>query len=215
MEDRTMAKHPVLIAALFSLGVALLWQGAATAAHPTPIQTGGPSLAGHLLVATPELQAPHFRHTVIYMVEHNDRGALGLVINRTIGSGPLGKLLAGLGIDEGAQDETVIAIHEGGPVERSRGFVLHSADYRHDHRVIFEEIAALSNPSEQLPEIALELGTHQGLIAFGYAGWGAQQLEGEIAQGSWFAIEADEALLFDDAIATKWQRALALRGFEL
>ena len=209
-----MSKHPVLTA-LFSLCAAFLWQGAAMAAHPTPIQTGGPSLAGQLLVATPELQDPNFRHTVVYVVEHNDRGALGLVINRTIGSGPLGKLLAGLGVDEGAEGETVVSIHEGGPVERNRGFVLHSADYRRDHRVVFEEIAALSNPSEQLPEIALELGTHQGLIAFGYAGWGAQQLEGEIAQGSWFAIEADEALLFDDAIATKWRRALALRGFEL
>jgi len=210
-----MSKHPLPIAALLSLGAALLWQGAATAAHPTPIQTGGPSLAGQLLVATPELQDPHFRHAIVYMVEHNDRGALGLIVNRTIGHGPLGKLLAGLGIEEGAEGERVIPIHEGGPVERNRGFVLHSIDYHHDHSVIFEEIAALTNPSEQLPEVALELGTHQGLIAFGYAGWGAQQLEDEIAQGSWFAIPADEALLFDDAVATKWQRALALRGFEL
>jgi putative transcriptional regulator len=210
-----MSKPFALIAALLLLA-AMPWQGgAANAPHPTPIQTGGPSLAGQLLVATPELQDPNFRQTVVYMVEHNDRGALGLVINRAIGHGPLGKLLAGLGIEEGANGETVIPIHAGGPVERNRGFVLHSVDYRHDPTVLLEEIAALSAPSVQLPEIALEQGTHQGLIAFGYAGWGAQQLEGEIARGSWFAIPADEALLFDDAITTKWQRALALRGFDL
>jgi putative transcriptional regulator len=211
-----MSKPPLLIAALLSLATAMLGPGGATAAYTTtPVQTGGPSLAGQLLVATPELQDPHFRHAVVYMVEHNDRGAVGLIINRTIGHGPLGKLLAGLGIAEGADGEKVIQIHDGGPVERNRGFVLHSVDYRHDDTVLFEEIEALSAPSEQLPEIALELGTHQGLIAFGYAGWGPQQLEDEIAQGSWFAIPADEALLFDDAVATKWQRALALRGFEL
>jgi putative transcriptional regulator len=211
-----MSKHPVLTAVLLFLAAAMPWQtGAATAAHPAPVQAGAASLAGKLLVATPKLQDPNFRHTVVYVVEHNDRGALGLVVNRTIGHGPLGKLLAGLGVAEGVDGERVIPIHEGGPVDRNRGFVLHSVDYQHDGTVILEEIAALSAPAEQLPEIALEQGTHQGLIAFGYAGWGPQQLENEIAQGSWFAIEADEALLFDDAIATKWQRALALRGFEL
>jgi putative transcriptional regulator len=210
-----MLKHRVLIAALLSLGGAVLWHGGVTAAGTTPIQAATPSLAGQLLVATPELQDPNFRHTIVYMVEHNAGGALGLVINRTIGTGPLDKLLAGLGIEHGADSETKISIHEGGPVERNRGFVLHSADYQRNDSLMFDELAALDAPSGQLAEIMLEKGTRQSLVAFGYAGWGADQLESEIARGSWFTISPDEALLFDDAIATKWQRALARRGVDL
>jgi len=193
----------------------LLLYAGTTAASNTLIQTATPSLAGQLLVAAPELEDPNFHQTIVYMVEHNTRGALGLVINRKIGSGPLGKLLAGMGIEEGADIEAVIPIHGGGPVERHLAFMLHSADYQRDKTVVFEELVALGARSDQLAAIALEQGTRQGLIAFGYAGWGAQQLEGEIARGSWFTIPPDEELLFDDAIATKWQRALARRGTDL
>jgi hypothetical protein len=88
-----MSKRPVLIAALLALVTAMTGPGGATAIQTTPVQTGGPSLAGQLLVATPELEDPNFRHTVVYMVEHNDRGAVGVVINRVLGPAPLGELL--------------------------------------------------------------------------------------------------------------------------
>jgi len=194
-----------------ALITALLLSGGATA-HKTPIEAATSSLAGRLLVATPELQDPNFYRTVVYMVEHDARGALGVVINRELGSGPLGKLLAVMGAEEGADIETEVRIYEGGPVQRDRGFVLYSADYPHGGTVMFDEIEA---QVARLPEIALKRGTYEGLIAFGYAGWGANQLESEIARGSWFTIPADEALLFDDAVATKWQRALARRGLDL
>ena len=210
-----MWKHPVLIAALLLLGAAMPWQEGATAARTTPIQAGGPSLAGQLLVATPELDDPNFRHSVVYMVEHNDQGAVGVVINRVLGPAPLGKLLQRLGIVEGADSKTEIQVHLGGPVQLDQIFVLHSPDYRRDDPFVVDDLAAISFTPDALKDIAVGHGPRNSLLGFGYAGWGAQQLENEIAQGSWFAIEADEALLFDDAIATKWQRALALRGFDL
>jgi putative transcriptional regulator len=210
-----MSKRPVLIAALLALVTAMTGPGGATAIQTTPVQTGGPTLAGQLLVATPELEDPNFRHTVVYMVEHNDRGAVGVVINRVLGPAPLGELLRRLGIVEGADSETEIQIHLGGPVQLEQIFVLHSPDYRRDDPLVVDDLAACSFSPDALSDIAVGHGPRNSLFGFGYAGWAAQQLEGEIAQGSWFAIPADEALLFDDAVATKWQRALALRGFDL
>lgn len=207
---RGMVMILLLLAGLVAPG-----PGGAETAGTTPVPSAVPSLAGQLLVATPELQDPNFRHAVVYMVEHDGGGAVGLVINRILGSGPAGKLLASLGIDKGADSDSEIQIHAGGPVERNRAFLLYSMDYQRDGTVRFAELGAPGVPRDQLPGIVLEQGSRRSVIAFGYAGWGADQLEREIAQGSWFAIAPDEALLFDDAIATKWQRALARRSVDL
>jgi putative transcriptional regulator len=117
-----------------------------------------------------------------------------------------------MGADGGVDAEAEVRILAGGPVQSDQGYVLYSADYPHDGTVIFDDLTA---QADRLADIALKHGTYEGLIAFGYAGWGADQLESEIESGAWFAIPADEALLFDDQIATKWQRALARRGLDL
>ena len=185
------------------------------AARPTPIVGVVPSLAGQLLVAAPELDDPNFSHTIVYMVQHNDDGAVGVVINRVLAHGPLGKLLEGLGIEEGSDSEAEIRVHYGGPVEFGRGVVLHSPDYRKDDPLVVDDLAAFSFSVDALRDIARGQGPRHSLLALGYAGWAPQQLENEIARGSWFTIEPDEALLFDDAVDTKWQRALARRGIDL
>jgi putative transcriptional regulator len=185
------------------------------AARPTPVVGVVPSLAGQLLVATPELDDPNFSHTIVYMVQHDDGGAMGVVINRVLGRGPLGKLLEGLGIEEGRDSEAEIRIHYGGPVEFGRGVVLHSSDYRRDAPLVVDDLAAFSFSLDALRDIAQGRGPRHSLFALGYAGWAPQQLENEIARGSWFTIEPDDALLFDDAVETKWQRALARRGIDL
>jgi Uncharacterized ACR, COG1678 len=114
------------------------------AARPTPTVGVVPSLAGQLLVATPELDDPNFSRTIVYMVQHNDGGALGVVINRVLGSGPLGKLLEGLGIEDGSDSEAEIRVHYGGPVQLGRGVVLHSPDYRKDDPLVVDDLAAFS-----------------------------------------------------------------------
>jgi putative transcriptional regulator len=184
-------------------------------ADRTPVVGAAPSLAGQLLVATPELDDPNFRHTIVYMVQHDESGAMGVVINRVLGAGPLGKLLEGLGIEEGSDSEAEIRVHYGGPVQLGRGVVLHSPDYRRDAPLVVDHLAAFSFSLDALRDIAQGRGPRHSLFALGYAGWAPNQLENEIARGSWFTIAPDEALLYDDAIDTKWQRALDRRGVDL
>jgi putative transcriptional regulator len=216
-EDRGMWRMRIGMVAAAMLVLGGMGAGAArhTAAAGLPAAGAVPSVAGQLLVATPELEDPNFSQTIVYMVQHDDRGALGVVINRVLGAGPLGKLLEGLGIEEGSDSEDHIRVHYGGPVDLGRGVVLHSPDYRQDDALVVDELAAFSFSLDALRDMALGHGPRHNLFALGYAGWAPDQLEGEISRGSWFTIEPDEALLFDDAIETKWQRALARRGFDL
>jgi putative transcriptional regulator len=173
------------------------------------------SLAGRLLVATPDLQDPNFRQTVVYLVHHDQAGAMGLVINRVLGAGPLDRMLEGLGIaPEGASD-LELQVYYGGPVEPARGFMLHSPDYRGADTVVLSDLAALTLSPDILQDIATGKGPKRSLFALGYAGWGPEQLEGELAAGSWYVVEPDAALLFDGHPETKWQRAFDRRGIEL
>lgn len=173
------------------------------------------SIAGKLLVATADLDDPNFYHTIVYMVRHDDTGAMGLVINRRLGRGPIGKLLEGLGLDPGPDGTAEIDVHYGGPVQSERGFTLHSPDYQGADTVVLSKSLALTSSFDVLSAIAAGKGPDHSLFAFGYAGWGANQLERELAAGAWVVVDADEALLFDPQLDTKWQRALDLRGFDL
>ncbi|MEM7021988.1 MAG: YqgE/AlgH family protein, partial [Pseudomonadota bacterium] len=128
--------------------------------------------------------------------------------------GRLGMLLRGFGIEEGAESEADIDLHEGGPVERDRVMVLHSPDYRRNDSMVGGH-AVLTESLEVLRDMAAGQGPLHSIVMLGYAGWGPDQLESEIARGSWLTVEADEDLLFDDVIDTKWQRAIARHGFDL
>ena len=185
---------------------------AARQSNPDMKQT---SLAGRMLVATPDLEDPNFRHTVVYMIRHDDDGAMGLVINRVLGSGPLGKLLEGLGIDAGSEADVEVQVHYGGPVGADQIFMLHTPDYRSDGTTVVSDLAALTVTPGILRDIAAGNGPRRSLLTLGYAGWAPHQLEDELAVGAWVVVEADETLLFDDQNDTKWQRAFDRRGIEL
>ncbi len=174
-----------------------------------------PKLTGKYLVASPELRDPNFYHTVIYMVHHDSQGAMGVVINRLMAKGPIGKLLEGFGLDSQRSSETQLSMHYGGPVEPGSSLMIHRKDYRNDSTINIGGRLAMSSADDVLNDIARGRGPADRLLVLGYAGWGAAQLEKEITSGTWHVIDADETLLFDDDITTKWQRALALRGFEL
>lgn len=173
------------------------------------------SLAGRFLVATPSLDDPNFDRTVVYLVEHNADGAMGLVINRVVATGPLDRLLAELGLEGSGGAEGEIRVHYGGPVEQERAFVLHSRDYESEATVPLPGGVALTASLDVLRDIAKGKGPSRRLLAVGYAGWGPNQLETEIAAGAWITIPADTSLLFDDEVETKWQRALERRGVDL
>ena len=173
------------------------------------------SLAGQLLVAAPDLEDPNFRQTVVYMIQHDADGAMGLVVNRVLGSGPLDELLESLGIDAQGAAKDDVQVHYGGPVEAGRIFLLHTPDYRSEDTTVVSSLAALTVTPEILRDIAAGKGPRRSLFALGYAGWAPHQLEDELAVGAWIVVEADEALLFDHRTDTKWQRAFDRRGIDL
>ena len=183
------------------------------AALPTaPEISGRTSFAGQLLIASPSLGDP-FDHAVILMVQHDRKGALGIVINRPITRRPIAAVLAALGADATGVSDSVL-IFLGGPVSPNIAFALHSADYRRPHTTEIDGRAALSDAGEVLRDIGRGEGPKQSLIAFGYAGWAPAQLDDEIARGAWVAAPENPALVFDTDRAKVWTDALALHKNE-
>jgi putative transcriptional regulator len=168
------------------------------------------SLAGQLLVASPEIGDARFDRTVVLLLRHNKSGAFGIVINRPIEERPLASLMEAMG-DEAAGVEGRVLLFAGGPVEPEVGFILHSVDYRRAETLDIDEHVAMTSTHEILSDIAHKKGPAKTLIAFGYSGWGPGQLESELAQHGWFTTPADPKLIFDDDREKVWQEALARR----
>jgi putative transcriptional regulator len=183
------------------------------AALPTePEISGRTSFAGQLLIAAPTLRDP-FDHAVILLAQHDRNGALGIVINRPLAQRPIATLLAALGADAaGVTDSALIFL--GGPVSPNVAFALHSTEYHGAHTLAIDGHVALSDAAGVLRDIGTGHGPKQSLIAFGYAGWAARQLDDEIAQGAWVAAPENPALVFDTDRAKVWTDALALHKNE-
>jgi len=179
------------------------------AALPTESDvSGSTSFAGQLLIAAPTMRDP-FKHAVVLLAQHTRDGALGIVINRPLEQRPIASLLQAFGADaSGIKDS--IRVFLGGPVSRDIAFVLHSADYRRPDTVDIDGRVALSDAADVLRDIGLGKGPSKCLVAFGYAGWAASQLEDELARGAWVAVPEDPALVFDDDRSKVWADALAL-----
>jgi len=172
------------------------------------------SLAGQLLVATPSMGDPRFAHAVIFMARHDKSGALGIVINKPVGERPLASLLEALG-DKEAGAEGSVRLFAGGPVQTDVGFVVHSADYRRAETIVVDARVAVTSTREILRDIARKQGPQKSLIAFGYAGWGPGQLDGEMALRAWFTAEEDVGLIFDLDRAKVWDEAMKRRTQDL
>ena len=170
-------------------------------------------LSGQLLIAMPTMQDDRFKRTIIYMCAHNADGAMGLVVNRLIDALSFPDLLEQLGITARHPVDD-IRVHFGGPVDSGRGFVLHSSDFHAEGTLPVDATAALTASVDILRAIADGRGPRRSLLALGYAGWGPGQLESEIQANGWLNVPADEALVFDGAIETKWQRALSKLGVD-
>jgi putative transcriptional regulator len=169
---------------------------------------------GQLLVAAPGMPDPRFAKTVIYMVDHDQRGAFGLIINRPVGAGPMNEFLKGFGLNPGETDGEVV-LHYGGPVEPDHIFVLHSADWQSAARTEVRGPIAMTAGIEVLEALAGDDGPAKSLVVFGYAGWAPRQLEGEMARDDWITAPADFSLIFDTDAESKWDRAFAVAGVPL
>jgi len=172
-----------------------------------------PYLTGQLLVAMPQMRDPRFARSVIYICAHNADGAMGLVVNRRVGSITFDDLLKQLNIGPNKRHDE-IRIHFGGPVEQGRGFVLHSSDYMQSGTLRVDDQVALTATLDILKEMAAGGGPRRSLLALGYAGWGPGQLDAEIQANGWLSVASDEALIFDADLDHKWERAIGKIGID-
>jgi|SRR3954470_12558473 len=171
-------------------------------------------LTGQLLIAMPAMADPRFTRSVLYICAHNADGAMGLVVNRLFGSITFPDLLEQLGIETGGHLSNM-RVHFGGPVESGRGFVLHSTDFVREGTMVVNDAVALTATIDILRAIADGRGPRHSMLALGYAGWGPGQLDAEIQANGWLNAPADEALLYDRNLDTKWERAIAKLGVSL
>jgi putative transcriptional regulator len=179
-----------------------------------PVGPGNASLAGQVLIAVPSMADPRFDHAVILMVRHDSHGALGIIVNRPVAERSLTSLLRALG----DTDTTVagsVRIFAGGPVEPDIGFVIHSADYHRPDTVDIDGRLAMTSSREILRDIAAKQGPDKSLVAFGYAGWAAGQLEGELTLRAWFTASGDSRLIFDEDRDKVWDEAMKRRTQDL
>ena len=162
----------------------------------------------------PQMADPRFARSVVYLCAHSADGAMGLVVNRLIDSLTFESLLEQIGVEATAAGGD-LPIHFGGPVEASRGFVLHTTDYLQDSSLVIEDEIALTATIDVLKAIARGEGPRHRVLALGYAGWAAGQLDAEIQANGWLLVPADLELVFDPDNDSKWARAIAKLGIDL
>lgn len=207
-----------------AFGEATGWTGTSDAGPDDVSREGAPdddssSLEGHFLIAMPGMVDERFARSVVYLCAHSPNGAMGFIINK---AQPISfaNLLAQLNIvkeeeairlPENARD---VSVCMGGPVERGRGFVLHTGDYSSESTVAISNRVSLTPTLDILKAISQGVGPDAALMALGYAGWSAGQLEEEIAANGWLTCKADDDLIFASALDEKYVRALALLGVD-
>ncbi|WP_373078978.1 YqgE/AlgH family protein [Zhongshania sp.] len=176
-------------------------------------QTLFPSLKNHFLIALPGLRDGIFTHSITYLCEHDDKGAMGIVINRPIDM-EVDEILEQLDI-AGQIFEHHEPVFAGGPVHTDRGFVLHRRDNQDwEASIAVTDTVALTTSLDILEAIALNRGPSQSLIALGYAGWDAGQLEEEIQSNTWLTLPANDEVLFNVPSDKKVDAALAILGIK-
>ena len=169
------------------------------------------SLKHHFLLAMPGLAGEYFGNTITYICEHNEDGAMGIMVNRPMDL-TVGALLEQLGIDAAeALDDPVL---EGGPVKRDRGFILHTDDVHFEASLSLGNGLMLSTARQTLESIGAGSGPRRYLLALGYAGWGVGQLEEELKQNAWLSCPAQLDILFDVPFAERVNRAAASLGID-
>lgn len=171
-------------------------------------------LTGQLLIATPALSDGCFDRSVVFLCEHSQNGAMGVMVNHPIANIRLGEILSALSLPSG-HGIGDLPVYFGGPVESHRGFVLHTADKLLEDSVLGAEGIALTANIGMLKEIAAGHGPKESFLVLGYAGWGAGQLESEIESGSWITAPATRDLVFHTDNDAKWNLSAASLGVDL
>ena len=171
-------------------------------------------LTNQFLVAMPAMEDPNFRESVTFICEHNQQGALGIVINRPMNV-VLGDILKQLSLE--AEDPATVAtpIFLGGPVAPERGFVIHEPQGAWEATLKIGERIGVTTSRDVLAAIATGAGPKKSFVALGYAGWSPGQLEEELKSNSWLSAPADMRIVFETPVEQRWQAAAKLIGVDL
>ncbi|MGB1557952.1 MAG: YqgE/AlgH family protein [Oceanococcaceae bacterium] len=170
-------------------------------------------LRNNLLIALPNLAETPFERTVTLLCEHNDEGALGLVVNRTTEL-VLATMLDHLELGHEAIAAEGIPIYWGGPVSSERGFVLHRDDSRWESTIPLSPTLSLTSSKDILEAIGAGRGPKQFLVMLGYAGWDSGQLERELGENAWLSTQLDETIVFDIDCQQRWAAATGSLGID-
>ena len=171
------------------------------------------NLTHHFLIAMPSMADPHFAHTLIYLCEHNEKGALGIVINKPIDM-TLSALFEQINIPLGDSELREARVHYGGPVQIDRGFVLHRPLGSWQSTLAINDDLGLTTSKDVLEAVGRGEGPKDMFISLGYAGWSAGQLEQELAQNAWLTVEADPDLMFGLPAEARLPAAMRLLGID-
>lgn len=180
------------------------------------------NLTNHFLIAMPGLDDAMFGKSVVYVCEHSERGALGLVINKPADM-PLTALFDKIDLPLHREDLVGQSVFQGGPVQTERGFVLHesvvaegqdSEDSLYASTMTIPGGLEMTTSKDVLEALSMGSGPKRVLVSLGYSAWGQGQLETELGENSWLTVEADQALIFDTPVNQRYDRALGLLGLE-
>ncbi|RLA00187.1 MAG: YqgE/AlgH family protein [Gammaproteobacteria bacterium] len=172
------------------------------------------SLNNHFLIAMPALDDPNFHHTTTYICEHDENGALGVVINRPLEM-QLGEILQHMDIKACSEEISSRQVYMGGPVQSDRGFVLHEPVGEWEATLKVTDSIGITSSRDILQAIAAGEGPEHAIVTLGYAGWAAGQLESELAANTWLSGPASSKIVFETPSEQRWLAAAALLGIDL
>ncbi len=172
------------------------------------------SLTNQLLIAMPGMEDPNFSSTVTLICEHTSEGALGIVINRPL-TLQLGGLLRQMDVANVSPDVALEPVLMGGPVGQERGFVLHDAEQCYENSVAVSDAIQLTLSRDVIDKLAIGEGPKQSLVAIGYAGWQAGQLEDEMLANSWLNVPASPDIVFETPFEDRWALAANKLGIDI
>ena len=170
-------------------------------------------LSHHFLIAMPAMTDPYFAKSLTYVCEHNDQGAMGIVVNRPI-SLTLSELFAQINMPLNQAELEDMPVHFGGPVQTDRGFVLHEPNGEWQSTLHINNKVGLTTSKDILQAVGEGVGPRHLLVTLGYAGWSEGQLEQELSQNAWLSVPADERIMFDLPAEERLAAAMALLGID-
>lgn len=170
------------------------------------------NLTDNFLIAMPAMEDPYFAHSLVYVCEHNENGALGIIVNRPIDMN-LAALFEKIDIKLEHEELANLPVYFGGPVQLDRGFVLHRPVGHWQSTLAVNPEVGLTSSRDVLAAVAAEGAPGELIVTLGYAGWGAGQLEEELAQNAWLTVPARAAILFDLPPEERLPAAMQKLGF--